>query len=247
MALFVDGPGCGIEDLTDQDCGLLEVSESNGINVTTKVRLAQDEIATDLQLWLAKSRLVSLRLEQVVVTPVLRRWLVMRTLELVYRDAYYSQLVDRFQSKWQEFARLARDTRESYVAGGMAIVTDPLPRPGPPSLTTATAPQTGGTFYASVAWVNSRGQESAVSAASSLAVQNGHVMLVTPTGAPSNATGYRVYAGTSLEAMTLQNPVALAPRTTYQHLPGHATDGPLGGSGQVPDYIRPMTRVIPRG
>lgn len=247
MALFVDGPACGIEDLTDQDSGLLEVSESNGINVTTKVRLAQDEIATDLQLWLGKSRVGGARLEQVAVTPVLRRWLVMRTLELVYRDAYFSQLVDRFQSKWQEFARLARDTRESYVAGGMAIVYDPLPQPGPPDLTTAVGPQAGGTFYAAVAWVNGKGQESAASVASSLTVQSGHVMLVTPVGAPPNATGYRVYAGTSLAAMMLQNPLPIAPGTAYQHLPGHVSDGRLAGTGQSPDYIRPMTRNISRG
>ena len=45
MALFVDGPASTIDDLTDQDSGLLDVAETNGINVSTKLRLAQEEIA----------------------------------------------------------------------------------------------------------------------------------------------------------------------------------------------------------
>ena len=56
MALFVDGPACTIDDLTDQDSGLLDVALDNGINVTTKLRLAQEELKTDLELWLLKPR-----------------------------------------------------------------------------------------------------------------------------------------------------------------------------------------------
>jgi hypothetical protein len=105
MALFVDGPACTIEDLTDQDAGLQDVALNTGINVSTKLRLAMEEIRTDLQLWL--NRPVSprgvawgpmLRIEQVVVTPALKRWEMMYALALVYRDAYFSQLVDRYEA-----------------------------------------------------------------------------------------------------------------------------------------------------
>lgn len=56
MALFIDDLACGIDDLTDQDSGLLEVAEGSGINVNTKIRLAQDEIESELELWLQKGR-----------------------------------------------------------------------------------------------------------------------------------------------------------------------------------------------
>ena len=56
MALFVDGPACTIDDLTDQDAGLLGVAQTTGINVYAKLRLAQEEIGTDLQLWLIRPR-----------------------------------------------------------------------------------------------------------------------------------------------------------------------------------------------
>ena len=124
MALFVDGPACTIDDLTDQDSGLLDVAQTTGINVSTKLRLAVEEIRTDLHLWLIRPRterceLVwgpTLHIEQIVVTPSLKRWETMHALALVYRDAYFSQLVDRYQAKWQEYAKLARDARESFIA-----------------------------------------------------------------------------------------------------------------------------------
>ena len=54
MALFVDGPSPTIDGLIDQDSGLLDVAETCGINLTTKLRLGHEEIATDLELWLQR-------------------------------------------------------------------------------------------------------------------------------------------------------------------------------------------------
>jgi len=254
MALFVDGPACTIDDLTDQDSGLLDVALDNGINVTTKLRLAQEEIRTDLQLWLLKPRPALpmpwapvLHIEQVIVTPPLKRWETMHALAMVYRDAYFSQLVDRYQAKWQEYSRLTRDARESYVASGMALANDPVPRAALPVLTSTPGPQAGGTFYASVAWVNAAGQEGAASAAASITIGDGNLMVVAAADAPANAAGYRVYAGTSPAGMYLQNNVVLPAGLTYLYIPGQVTQGPRPGSGQNPDFVRPMARTLLRG
>src|SRR5579863_2219729 len=169
MALFVDGPASTIDDLTDQDAGLLEVALVTGINVSTKLRLAVEEIRTDLHLWLNRPRPtlgllwgsaqgLTLRIEQIVITPPLKRWEAMHALALVYRDAYFSQLVDRYQAKWHEYAKLARDASESFLASGLGLVSDPIVQAAPPILSTTPAPQSGGTFYASVTWVNSTNQ-----------------------------------------------------------------------------------------
>src|ERR1700743_429505 len=138
MALFVDGPASTIDDLTDQDAGLLGVSQTAGINVSTKLRLAQEEIATDLHLWLIRPRSMETlwgpapKLEQIVVTRSLKRWETMHALALVYRDAYFSQLVDRYQAKWQGFGRVTPEARDRFFVGGVGIVRDPVAPPRPP-------------------------------------------------------------------------------------------------------------------
>jgi len=254
MALFVDGPACTIDDLTDQDAGLLDVALNAGINVTTKLRLAVEEIRTDLQWWLNKPlRTIEMiwestpQIEQVVVTPPLKRWEVMLALALVYRDAFFSQLVDRYQVKWQEYAKLARDVRESFIASGPGLVSDPVAQAAPPILSTTPGPQRGGTFYACVAGVNSTKQEGAPSYVSSIAVQDGNLMTVGVTGLPRNVVGFNVYAGASLDAMLLQNDVLLPVGATYLYVPGQATQGRLPGTGQAPEFSRPLARTLLRG
>jgi hypothetical protein len=254
MALFVDGPACTIADLTDQDAGLLEVALSTGINVSTKLRLAVEEIRTELKLWLSWPRPAretvfgaGPRIEQVVVTPPLKLWETMHTLALVYRDAYFSQLVDRYQAKWQEYAKLAREGRESFMASGLCLVSDPVKQAEPPVLSTTPGPQAGGVFYASVAWVNAARQEGAASYASSITVSDGNLMTVEVIGAPANVVGFNVYAGTSLDSMSRQNDVVLPVVAVYVYAPGQLTGGPLPGNGQPPEYTRPLARTLLRG
>ena len=254
MALFVDGPACTIDDLTDQDGGLLDVALGTNINVTTKLRLAVEEIETDLQLWLNRPRptleLVwgpTLHIGQVVVTPPLKRWEAMHALSLVYRDAYFSQLVDRYQAKWKEYADLARDARENFIATGFGLVSDPILQAAPPVLGTTPGPQSGGTFYACVAWVNAANQEGAPSMPASIAVKDGNLMTVSAGKAPGNAAGFNVYVATSLTAMELQNDVFLPVTGTYLYVPGQMTGGRLPGNGQPPDFTRPIVRMTLRG
>jgi hypothetical protein len=254
MALFVDGPACTIDDLTDEDAGLLEVALTTGINVSTKLRLAVEEIRTDLQLWLNRQRRSgemiwgpTLRIEQVVVTAPLKRWEAMHALALVYRDAYFSQLVDRYQAKWREYATLAREVREACVASGVGLVNDPVVQATPPVLSTLPGPQGGGTFYASVSWVNSTHQEGAPSYASSITVQDGNLMNIGVAVVPANVCGFNVYAGTSLDSMLLQNEVLLPIAATYLYVPGQITQGRLPGTGQAPDGIRSLVRTLLRG
>jgi hypothetical protein len=254
VALFVEGPASTIDDLTDQDGGLLDVAVSAGINVSTKLRLAMEEIQTDLQLWLS-SRWEScelvwepvLRIEQIVVTPGLKRWETMHALALIFRDAYFSRLVDRYQAKWQEYAKLARDVRESVFASGLGVVHDPVLQAPPPILSTTPGPQAGGTFYVHVTWVNRAGQEGTPSAASSLVVTDGNLMTVATGAAPRNVTGFNVYAGTSLNATFLQTNAALPVGGTFLFVPGQVTRLQLPGNGQLPDYRRCLARTILRG
>jgi hypothetical protein len=254
MALFVDGPSSTIDDLAEQDAGMLAVAKTTGINVISKLRLAQEEIGTELDLWLIKPRPTLellwgpvLRVEQVVVTRPLKRWETMHALELMYRDAYFSDLVDRYRPKWQEYALLARSASESYIASGLGLVADPVQRAQPPFLSFVTGPQSGGPLYASVAWVNAAGQEGEASETSSITIPDGNLMTVTATNPPANAVGFQVYAGTALNGMFRQNNVLLPIGLTFTYVPGQVTQGPLPGKGQEPDWVRPLVRTLLRG
>src|ERR1044072_4136716 len=97
MALFTDGPAATIEDLAAQDSQLLTLANAEGIDLTVKLGLAHEAVGLELEELLSAGS--SYRLGQVVVTPAVRLWHTHRTLELVYRDAYHSQLNDRYRSE----------------------------------------------------------------------------------------------------------------------------------------------------
>jgi hypothetical protein len=165
----------------------------------------------------------------------------------VYRDAYFSQLADRYQAKWDEYSSLARRAYDKFVATGMGLVNDAVAQAAPPLLGSLAGPQTGGTFYASVAWVNAAGQEGAASAASSIAIPDGNLMTVSAAGTATNAVGFNVYAGSALSGMIRQNDVLLPVGATYTYVPGEISQGPLPGTGQRPDFVRPLARTLLRG
>jgi hypothetical protein len=254
MALFVDGPAPTIDDLADQDAGMLAVSKTTGINVNGKLRLAQEEIRTDIELLLLRLQPAGdvpttplLSVDQVVVTATLKHWETMHTLELYYRDAYFSDLVDRYQPKWQEYLLLSTNARDSFIASGIGLVNDPIHRAHLPFLSFIAGPQSGGLLYASVAWVNAAGQEGEASEASSITIPDAHLMTVTAVNPPANAVGFQVYAGPALDAMFRQNNVPLPVGATYSYVPGTVTQGPLPGKGQKPDTVKPLTRTLLRG
>lgn len=245
MPLFVDGPGSTAGDLVRIDAGLLDTAASHSIDVTARLELAHESLAGDLQLWL--DRLNGLRLEQVVVNTALRNWERTQTLALVYRDAWFAELGERYRVRWDEYSRLSRNAYELFLAGGMPLVNNPVRRATPPVLGSIGGPQSGGSFYACVAWVNAAGQQGAPSATSSMDIPDGKIMTIAATLPPANATGFHIYAGTSVNGLTKRNDVPLAPDASFLYIPGSSGSAVGPGTGQVPDFTRPLRRTIPRG
>src|SRR4051812_36285533 len=126
MALFTDGPASEMEDLAAQDSQLLSVANAEGIDVTSKLRLAHEGIGVELEGLLQEQS--SLRLANVVVTPALRLWHTYRTLETVYRDAYNNQLNDRYAGKRDQFRELGMWARERLRQSGVGLALRPAPR-----------------------------------------------------------------------------------------------------------------------
>jgi hypothetical protein len=257
MGLFMDGPAITIDDLIAEDSGLLITSQTVGINVTSKLGLAMSEVQSELETLLLRLQsavsVVGLiqppGIGQVVVTPDLARWEKMQALMMVYRDAAYTQLIDRYKSKWDMFTALNQAARSQFIANGIGLVNSPVPQAAIPIVGTESvgSTQAGGTFYACVTWVNAAGQEGSPSAAASIVVPANYVMTVMATGAPANAAGFNVYVGTVLAMMTLQTSPPLPVGSTFTYLPGISTSSQLPGTGQVPDYVKALPATIMRG
>jgi hypothetical protein len=253
MALFTDGPAVSITDLTDEDSGLLTTAQVVGINVTTKLRLAMAELRSDLEAWLLRSgsatQTAPAGIGQVVATAELARWEKMQALAMVYRDAYFSELTDRYQGKWDEYTKLTRYARDQFATAGIGLVNDPVPVADLPVLgtETVTSAQAGGMFYAAVAWVNAEGQEGAASASSSIVVPAGSVMTAMAENAPLNAVGFNIYVGTVPAMMTLQTAAPLPVGTAFTYIPGAFSSNQVAGTGQTPDYVKALPRTMLRG
>src|SRR5208283_1053215 len=224
MALFTDGPASSMEDLAAQDSQLLDVASIEGIDVTQKLALAQDQLTLELNglltrlsyvdqlFWLAPQP----NLGSVVVTPALKLWHTFRSLEMVYSDAYNSQLNDRYAGKRDQFHSSAKWAYGMLVAAGIGVATVPVPRAAIPTVTAAAAPAPGiplpdGTYYVTMAWVNIAGEDGDSAIPATIAT-TGTSLLVQPAGAPpKTAAGWNVYVGTGPDSMALQNgsPVAI--------------------------------------
>lgn len=254
MALFNDGLMSGIEDLQGHDTQLLEVANTEGIDVTRKMVLAQEEISLEVRVLLARTSVPlalgttanTPSLDHVVVTPPLKLWHTFRTLEMVYRDAYNSQLNDRYAGKRDEYHSLAQWAHEKVIQSGIGMSQDPVAQAGMPAVEAAAGTIADGVYYVAASWTNAAGEEGAASLPATVTT-NGGTFLVRPPGAPSNAQGWNVYAGASPRALFLQNPAVLDLNETWTQSDAIRMTGKVASTGQTPNYMRPAPRMLQRG
>ena len=254
MALFTDGIST-IQDLMSQDSSVLATSQTENIDLSQKLANAQQELGIEITTLLQQSNTYDwqfwlqpeLQLNNIVVTPPLQLWHVFQTLTLVYQDAYFNQLNDRYQGKRDQFQQLAKWAMEKLIQTGVGIATDPIPQAAAPQLTSVAGGQAGMAYSASVSWLNVEGEEGQASNPSMLSVAGGNTLVVQPVSQPANATAWNVYVGLSPTTLTLQNTSPLALDQVWVQAGPVSTAGQAPGSGQAPDYLRALPRVIQRG
>lgn len=253
MALFTDGPISSIEDLTAQDSQLLNVASVEGIDTTQKMAIAQEEIAMELLGALGRfanpDRLFWLppqpKLDAVVITPSVRLWHTARSLELVYTDAYNSQLNDRYAGKREQFHDMAKWAYSKLIEIGVGIAGTPVPRAAMPTLTPFPGALPDGLYYATMTWVN-RNEEGAPALPSTVATSSS-TFLLEPAAAPAAVVGWNVYAGSSPDTMFRQNTAILEIGQTWEQPGALIQVGSLPGKGQKPSYLQSLPRIIQRG
>lgn len=254
MALFNDGPLSTVTDLQKYENGILGVASTEGIDLSGKMALAQDDIANELVLFLLRRLPVwdfqwnqrrARGTRDVVVTAPLKQWHVHKTLAMVYRDAYNNQLNDRYLNKWNEYENLAKVSSETYLQIGVGLVADPLPKPAVPLLSIAAGSGNAATYYVAVTWVNTAGQESNASDVATITTADGQQMVVAAVNPPANAAGWNVYVGQAPDAVNLQNATALGVIDSWTLIT--LVQGSPAGRGQAPTWFFVDHRVIERG
>src|SRR5689334_8181615 len=127
MGLVSDGAISCLADLAAQDSGVLDMAAAEGIDLTAKLALAEGELRIELEALLGENSgmeyegagaLNRFESRAVVVTPPLKQWHTFRALELAYRDAYNSQLNDRYAGRRDQFHELGERAREALMQTG---------------------------------------------------------------------------------------------------------------------------------
>lgn len=245
MALFTDGPLSCIEDLALRDSQLLDVANTEGIDVTHKISFAQEEIQIELDLLLGRLK-TRWNYANVIATSPLKLWHAYRTLELVYADAFHNQWNDRYASKRDEFHKNGKWAFEKLIQQGVAVTPTPVPRPVMPEVDVTAGTLPDNAYYVTMTWVNGNGEESAPAPATE-ADTSGQTLIVQPGTAPAGAVGWNVFIGRSSDAMTMQNGQLIAPDQPWQQPDTLTITGRGPGLGQPPVFLQPVPRFIQRG
>jgi hypothetical protein len=249
MALFTDGTIASIDDLKEYESAVLQVASVEGIDITAKLKLAQREMGFVLSDFQARRGFTSPSdLGRVLVNEEMLQWHCLHTLELVYRDAYNSQMNDRYLGKWQAYQQSSARAAATVRDLGVGMVGTPVAKATEPIITTDPG---GGlaarTYYVSVAWRALNGATGERSDPTVVAAPMSTLLRITAASAPAHASGWYVYAGSSETEIRRQNEPPLAPGSTWVEpnngLRFDLTDIPA----QRPDWYVRNDRVLLRG
>ena len=259
MALFTDGNVISLDELSQYESSLVQISSTHNIDVSAKVKLTLSIVGDRLLAWLLQNpgsdpQSVTRRvlgLSTVVVTAPVERWLCFDALARFFEEAYNLQLNTRFQGKWTEYKNLAEDAAEALFQTGVGIVYNPLPQPSLPSVLLASGTGMAGSIFLQTSWVDGSGVEGQLSPVNGLILSGTTGLQVTVaanTGTvPPTAIGWNMYASTAAGNLTRQNNAPLAVSGSWQLPASGLIAGPSPSGGQRPNaYVR-LAKRIQRG
>lgn len=246
MALFIDGTISELSDVAAHDSSVLDIANNESIDLSAKLDIAQMELHTDLILYL-DAHAPACSITGVLIDDRIRRWHQMKTLELVYRDAYFSQLNDRYDKRWQLWKDLSERARCDAFDAGIPFHDSPIPRPALPVLQVNEGACLPSTYSVRTCCVADNGEESAPSAAAVLKVDAPHRLTVKLGTPPPRCKTWRIYAGTMSGVEQLQASVPVSLTAEWNVPVDGLTSGPRPGKGQSPTRILRRRRTLPGG
>lgn len=250
MALFTDGAISSLEDLQALDSAIAETARTEGLDLSRKLVVAEEALRLELAAFLLRAQSSpgtvahnAYDLSRVVVTPELRRWHSLRTLQEVYGDAYNSHLNDRYAGKWKHFTGQVRETADLIFEVGVGLVDLPVPRPGRPAVAASGGGGAVGPYLVMTAWVGQRGDRGAVSEPVLFDAAGGELLSVDAGSAPAGVIGFDVYVGFGGSAPVRQNASPVAAGSAWQMPLEGLVDGPQAGTGQAASYYIRRSRL----
>jgi hypothetical protein len=242
--LLTDGNPNDTDDLRVYESAILDVANTEAIDLNAKLGLATQEISEDVldvlldhtrafdpQSTMRRARGVS----DVVVTPQLKRWHALHTLGVVYRDAFNNQLNDRYEAKCIEYQELSKNARERTYHFGIGLVMIPLSQAQCPTFSFVAGTVPAALYYVQVSWVSASGQVGAPSYATTYETPADGLAVVTAANPPVAAMGFNVYMGLTPNTITLQNSAAVAVGASFTLPSSGLVIGVAPGSGQAAD------------
>lgn len=247
MALLIDGMLNALEALKAQDSGVMDVSHGEGVDLTAKLEVARQEIIIEIEALLRRAGCGSV--EQVAVTQALSRWHLLLTLAMTYRDAYFSQLNDRYKERWKAYEAESQAAGKRVMEDGIGMVRNPLTRPQAIRAGTETGTLAETTYWVKTSWVGVDGGESEASEGVCVPADWPHMLRVGQGAelAPAAAVGWNVYAGTTPGNETLQNTEPMAVGTDWVYASGALAEGRMPTAGQEPEFYCSRRRLMRRG
>jgi hypothetical protein len=251
MSLFTDGTISTSEDLRVYESSILEVANTEGIELEAKLQLAQREIGVQLGAMLSQQRgngVPSRQLQNIVVTEPLRQWHALHSLSVIFRDAYNSQLNERYLGKWREYSEHASRAADLLMATGVGMVSQPVDKARAPfckAVTGGQLPET--TYYVQVAWISTAGATGAASNVISLPCPGGNLLTVKAVAPPAGAAGWFLYLGISADQMLQQNVSPLSTGVTWIEPASGASGTDAGIVGQQPEFYMTLQQRLRRG
>ncbi len=254
--LLTDGIPNDDISLQAYESSILTVSLTESIPLKPKLWLALEEISEDVLNVLLDhgsptDPLATTRrqigVSDVVVTPQMKRWHAVHTLEVFYRDAFNNQLNSRYQAKFEEYHELSLEARDTTYQFGIGLVLTPIPRAQMPtfSYVAGLIPET--VYYVEVSWVSAAGQEGDASEQTTYDSPAGSLPVVTPVNPPVVATGFNVYMGLAANALALQTPTPVAVGESFTLPSTGMIAGRPPGTGQTPDVYVTGGSMLRRG
>ncbi len=246
MALLVDGDINGLGELKEWDSGVLEVAHGEGIDLGSKLRRAQAEVEEEIERFLRDQERGSLG--QVVIDRGLKHWHALKTLEAVYRDAYFNQLNDRYGAKWKHYLELADRQAERYFAAGVGITLAPLRRPAWVEVRVEDGVMAPASYRIQATVVDAQGRESAPCPVQVEGSALPHELVASLPYAPEGAAGWNIYVGVDEEPTGLQNGAPLGLDEEWRlPLTGVRTGRPPGEGQGADEVVRAGGSVLLRG
>lgn len=255
MALFTDGTISTIEDLQAYDAAILRVASAEGVDLSSKLRLAETEVGIEIEEFLTKRGALAATgvgggtsgLANVVVTPPLKQWNTLHALALTYADIDGNHLNSRYATKLVDYRRRARWAADSLFRMGVGMVAAPVVKAKGLAVRTVAGDQPIQPYYLQIAWSDAHGASGMPSDVVVFVPAEPGLPAVRSLTPPEGVSGFDVYAGTVDGQLRRQNATPIACDQEWVMPATGLLDGDPPGSGQAPEWFVRNDRVLLRG